>query len=256
MPNSDPQSAALPDCLSRFPPALAHSIHNAKALLFDCDGTLLDTMPTYFKSWTLTSEELNLPVMTPERFYGYAGLPVGVIFQNLIDEYNDTASKNGELNTTVTVARCEETKKIHHHNLVNTGEVWAEEIKCVTEIAKYYRSLTPPKPCAVCSSGWKDHVVGGLEAVGIDSLFSVVLTASDSDKVKNPKPAGDIWIEACRLLTIELGEAIEPSSCVGFEDAELGMKSLAVANVGCSVDVTRHYHYPRNVEQRERGSKA
>jgi beta-phosphoglucomutase-like phosphatase (HAD superfamily) len=99
------------------------------ALLFDCDGTLVDTMPMYLKSWTLTLAELDLPPLPAERFYSLGGMPVGKIFEMLLAEAG---------NTTITVEKCEETKRKHHQGLVERGEGVPPGIDVVIEFARKY----------------------------------------------------------------------------------------------------------------------
>jgi pseudouridine-5'-monophosphatase len=104
-------------------------------------------------------------------------------------------------------------------------------------------------PVAVCSSGWRDHVIGNLEACGALDLFTEVVTADDPD-LKNGKPAPDIWLIAARRLNVPI------ENCVGFEDAPLGMESLQAAGVKFAADVTVWADYPRNVEARAREAAA
>jgi phosphoglycolate phosphatase-like HAD superfamily hydrolase len=99
------------------------------ALLFDCDGTLVDTMPMYLKSWTLTLAELDLPPLPAQRFYSLGGMPVGKIFEMLLAEAG---------NTTITVEKCEETKRKHHQGLVERGEGVPPGIDVVIEFARKY----------------------------------------------------------------------------------------------------------------------
>jgi beta-phosphoglucomutase-like phosphatase (HAD superfamily) len=46
-----------------------------QGLIFDCDGTLVDTMPAYWDSWTKLCTKYGLS-LTQERFYSWAGTPV------------------------------------------------------------------------------------------------------------------------------------------------------------------------------------
>eukprot|EP00957_Ditylum_brightwellii_P174384 13277155-Ditylum_brightwellii.AAC.1 len=72
---------------------------------------------------------------------------------------------------------------------------------------------------AVASSGWRDHVLTGLDRIGILHLFDAVVTADDED-VSNPKPAPDIFLIAADRI------GVCPTKCIGFEDADFGMKAL------------------------------
>ena len=203
----------------------------ARGLVFDCDGTLLDTMPLYFESWSRSCEEVGL--MFPlERFYSYAGRTVHDIFQTLIDEQLPS-------DTRITASHCEDRKRSHHADIEAEGR-FAGPIDVVVDIAfRYHGKL----PMAVASSGWRDHVISGLERVGILHLFDAVVTACD-EEVKHPKPAPDIFLVAAERI------GIKPCNCVGFEDADLGMDALKHAGYLYACDVRLLHMYPRNVEER------
>ena len=203
----------------------------AKGLVFDCDGTLLDTMPIYYESWARACEEVGLEFPV-ERFYSYAGRTVHDIFETLIDEQLPA-------DTTVTAAMCEDTKRRHHDALEAEGR-FAGPIDAVVDIAFRYKGQLP---MAVASSGWRDHVIGGLKRVGILDLFDAVVTACD-DEVARPKPAPDIFVVAAKRI------GIDPKDCIGFEDADLGMDAVRSAGYLYASDVRKLHMYPRNIEKR------
>lgn len=202
----------------------------AKALVFDCDGTLLDTMPIYYESWKRTCEEVGLEFPL-ERFYSTAGMPVVDIFRMLIEEQNKSHH--------LCPLQCEIRKKQHHADVESEGWV-AGPIDVVTEIASRYHGKIP---MAVASSGWRDHVLKGLERIGILHLFDTVVTA-DEEEVKRGKPHPDIFLVAAKRL------GVDPAFCIGFEDADFGIQALNSAGYMYSSDVRLLHMYPRNVEKR------
>lgn len=212
---------------------LESALEAAKGLVFDCDGTLLDTMPIYFESWSRACDELGLSFPV-ERFYAFAGAPVEDIFQTLIDEQlANSAAKP-------TVKHCEQVKRRHHQAIEKEGLV-AGPIDVVVELV---HRLHGTMPMAVASSGWRDHVIEGLERVGILHMFDQIVTADD-DHVKNPKPSPDIFLVAAQRI------GVPPERCVGFEDADFGMQALSAARYHYACDVRKMHMYPRNVERRE-----
>mmetsp|Transcript_16359 Transcript_16359/g.21407 ORF Transcript_16359/g.21407 Transcript_16359/m.21407 type:complete len:241 (-) Transcript_16359:123-845(-) len=203
----------------------------AKALVFDCDGTLLDTMPIYYESWQRTCDAagLSFPI---ERFYAMAGMPVIDIFRILIEEQEKADSLCAE--------ECEKQKKLHHADVEAEGRV-AGPIDVVIDFAlKSHGNI----PMAVASSGWRDHVLTGLERVGILKLFDAVVTA-DEDDVEKGKPHPDIFLVAAKRL------GVDPGGCIGFEDADFGMQAVHSAGYLSAVDVRLLTMYPRNVEKRQ-----
>lgn len=210
------------------------ALETAKGLVFDCDGTLLDTMPIYFQSWSRACDELGL-TLPVERFYSFAGVPVNGIFQTLIDEQYSADDEKKP-----TAEYCEQVKRRHHDEIEKEGLV-AGPIDIVVNLARKYHGKLP---MAVASSGWRDHVLDGLERNGIVHLFDAIVT-TDDDAVKEPKPAPDIFLVAAERI------GVCPTKCVGFEDADLGMAAVKKAQYLYASDVRLMHMYPRNVERRE-----
>ena len=154
--------------------------------MFDCDGTLLDTMPIYYESWSRTCKELDLE-FPMERFYSMAGKTVVDIFQILLDEVTATkeTSQCRALMLGVTAKDCENIKREHHRVIEEEEGMYAPSIDIVVDIARKYEGKLR---LAVASSGWRDHVLKGLERNNILHLFDHVVTA-DEEEVANPKPA-------------------------------------------------------------------
>lgn len=214
---------------------LLNALTHAKALVFDCDGTLLDTMPIYYQSWKRTCEEVGLS-FSLERFYQMAGMPVVDIFRILIAEQK----RYQKIDFQYTAEELEKMKKKHHSDIEIEGHI-AEPINVVVDIAKhFYKKI----PMAVGSSGWRDHVIHGLRRANILHLFDAVVTA-DEDEVGKGKPDPDIFLVAARRL------GVDPKYAIGFEDADLGIQSVISAGYHTVVDVRKMYMYPRNVERRK-----
>jgi HAD superfamily hydrolase (TIGR01509 family) len=236
-PHANEDSLQLhPECTESL--KLSKALKNAKALVFDCDGTLLDTMPIYYLSWKRTCDEVGLSFPV-ERFYQMAGMPVVDIFRILIQE----RSRNTKFE--YTAEELDDKKKKHHADIEREGYL-AEPINAVVEIAKhFYKKI----PMAVASSSWRDHVLEGLRRANILHLFETVVTA-DEDEVRKGKPAPDIFLVAAQRL------GVDPKHAIGFEDADLGIQSVNAAGYLLAVDVREMFLYPRNVEERVRMSKS
>src|SRR5262245_62364144 len=54
-------------------------------LIFDCDGTLADTMPAHYKAWTAMLGRFGIPFPEP-RFYAMGGMPTATIIRVLAGE--------------------------------------------------------------------------------------------------------------------------------------------------------------------------
>lgn len=57
----------------------------AQGLVFDCDGTVLDTMPQHWKAWDAATRKIGLE-LTPQKLQDLAGKPAREIFMILVDE--------------------------------------------------------------------------------------------------------------------------------------------------------------------------
>lgn len=180
-----------------------------KGLIFDCDGTLADTMPMHWRAWQeiTTKYKLNFP---EERFYSLGGVPSRHILEML------SAEQGVELDP---VAAGHEKEDAYLPYLASIQPIYA-----VVEIAKEnYGKI----PMAVASGGTQKIITQVLEQLKIRTLFDAVVT---SEMVKNQKPAPDIFLEAARRINVE------PKFCRAYEDTDLGLQAIRAAGMD-AVDV-------------------
>ena len=180
-----------------------------KGLVFDCDGTLADTMPLHWRAWQVIAKKYNLH-FPEDRFYSLGGVPSRDILQMLAKEQG------------VTLNHIEAAHEKENAYLPLMSEV--EPIHAVVEIAKANFGKIP---MAVASGGTQPIIVQVLEHLKIRHLFGAVVT---SEMVTNQKPAPDIFIEAARRI------GVDPKSCRGYEDTDLGMQAIRSAGME-AVDV-------------------
>ncbi|RYG26414.1 HAD family phosphatase [bacterium] len=174
------------------------------ALLFDCDGTLVDTGPAHFdaynealRSWGF---ELELP-WYHERF--------GLTPQAMLTELGERHGVTLELARIVP----------HYSEVFQANPQRLREIRAVAEIARKYHGRVP---MAVASNGTRANVERTLEATGLRGLFDLVLGMED---VLNGKPAPDLYLEAARRL------GVPASECIVFEDTEPGFAAARTAGM-------------------------
>jgi len=174
------------------------------AYIFDCDGTLADTMPTHYKAW-LTALGEHADKFPEAMFYELGGVPTARIVELLNERH--------QLNLPVdeTVARKE------HIFLELSGDIAA--IEPVVALAKQYAGL---KPMAVASGGHRRIVMNTLRALGIADLFQAVITSED---YRRGKPAPDPFLEAALRL------GVSPESCLVFEDTTTGIAAANAAGM-------------------------
>ncbi|HMJ92048.1 MAG TPA: HAD-IA family hydrolase [Candidatus Acidoferrum sp.] len=180
-----------------------------KGLIFDCDGTLADTMPLHWRAWNVISEKHRLH-FPEERFYAMGGVPSRDILKLLGEEQS------------IKLDPLAISKEKEHEYLRIMNE--CTPIHEVVEIARAHHGKIP---MAVASGGLQHIIVGVLEHLGIRHFFDAVVT---SEMVKNQKPAPDIFLEAARLI------GVEPRFCRAYEDTDLGMQAIRAAGMD-AVDV-------------------
>ena len=183
------------------------------ALIFDCDGTLVDTMPSHYVAWRTTLDRYGIE-FAEQRFYDWGGMPAPKIVAILADEAGLDLDAPA-------VAHEKETEYA-------SGLTAAEPIAPVVEIARHYRGI---KPLAVATGSPRWIADHALNLVGLGDWFDVIVTAED---VEHPKPAPDTYLEAARRL------GVAPADCLAFEDAPAGLQSAAAAAMDV-IDVSPLY---------------
>lgn len=183
---------------------------DVQGLIFDSDGTLVDTMPLHYLAWHETMESANAHF--PEQlFYDLAGVPSDKITMILNEKFGyqfdpqQTALKKEQL-------------------FLEKYLPQARPIEAVLAIAKAYKGRLP---MAVATGGIPRVVNSALKAIGMEDFFDTIVTSED---VANGKPAPDTFLEAARRLNVV------PEHCVVFEDSDLGLEGAKRAGM-TAVDV-------------------
>jgi HAD superfamily hydrolase (TIGR01509 family) len=176
------------------------------AVIFDCDGTLIDSMPAHFDAWC---DALALfgacGVFKEDVFFAMGGRPTRDIVVELNDEYDLHLDPEA-----VAFAKRESfLKRLHSVTLID-------------EVADFANSLRGKIPMAIASGGSRMVVEKLLRQVGISDWFDEVVTADD---VTEGKPAPDIFLHAARLM------GVHPAKCLALDDAPAGILSAQRAGM-------------------------
>ena len=186
-----------------------HHHPHPQAIIFDCDGTLADTMPLHWRAWQTIAIRHKF-TFTKTRFYSLGGIPSRDILKVL------SAEQALPLDP-LAVAR---EKEAEYLSLI----AQVEPIHMVVDVA---RANYGKIPMAVASGGTRRSITTVLDHLGIRSLFQVIVTSED---VVNQKPAPDVFLEAARRL------GVPPQFCRAYEDTDLGMRAIRAAGME-AVDV-------------------
>ena len=175
------------------------------AVVFDCDGLLLDTE----ECWTRAEDQLftrHGGAFTPELkriMLGKAGQQTAAILEQALDQPGRGEALRLEL---LELAR---------------GEVAACAMPRAGA-AELVAELRGSVPIAVASNSPRAILDMALECAGMSGAFDVVL---GGDEVAEPKPAPDIYATACRLL------GADPGRSVALEDSPTGVAAARAAGL-------------------------
>jgi HAD superfamily hydrolase (TIGR01509 family) len=190
--------------------------------IFDCDGTLADTMPLHYLAWreTLDSVGAPLPVFPESQFYAWGGVTAKEIVERLNAEHGLS------LPPEETATKKEET----YRRLIPRVQPIADVV------AEARRLHAAGVPLAVASGGRRDLVEETLNVIGVRDLFGPVVGSED---VTHGKPAPDPFLLAAGRM------GVAPETCVVYEDAAAGLiaarrAGMRAVNILLYVPEARH----------------
>jgi HAD superfamily hydrolase (TIGR01509 family) len=177
---------------------------HVKGLIFDCDGTLVDSMPLHMKAW-----EHAVTAMGGSWDYSYFYSKKGMPDKEIIQLYNE------QFGFSLDFLRSTSAKNEYFYSRADQ----LKPIQPVVDVALQYRNILP---MAVASGSTKANVELQLTAIGVLHFFDAIVTADDGIR---PKPSPDIFIEAAKRL------GVAPNVCQVFEDADLGLEAARSAGM-------------------------
>lgn len=176
------------------------------AFIFDCDGTLADTMGLHYQAW-LEEVRSRGGEFPEDLFYSLGGVPAPGVVEFLNHRYHLS------MPVEETAAR----KEARFEHLI-------PQVKPIQPVVDFMLSKSGRYPLAVGSGGMQPLVVATLEALGIRQHFQAIVTYED---VTHPKPAPDTYLLAAQLL------GVTPARCLVFEDTPLGLQCAKNAGMQC-----------------------
>ena len=188
------------------------------ALLFDCDGTLADTMPAHYRAWLEVTDRHGLS-FDEDRFYSMGGRPTRDIVATLAREKGIEI----DLDHAATLKERSFLAQLEH----------VEAIDPVIDVVLRSRGRIP---MAVVTGGHRHVCLQILEHVGIADCFAAIVASEDTQRHKpDPEP----FLTAATLL------GARPERCVVWEDSDLGITAARTAGMQW-IDV-RAFHQPKRV---------
>lgn len=169
------------------------------ALVFDCDGTLVDSAPAHLHSMQEALSHQGL-TMEPEWYSTRHGLGP----DDLLDAYEADFKVEA-------LVREDFYRRVNEVFLVNLHLI--REIQVVTDVARHWFGIVP---MAVASNGVRKNVEATLIATRLRPLFYTIVTAGE---VEHAKPAPDVYLEAAQRMQVA------PERTIIFEDSNEGLEA-------------------------------
>lgn len=177
-----------------------------QAYIFDCDGTLVDSMPRHYEAWLASLKLHNAPFdFTEEFFYARAG----------VREQDVVIELNAQHGSTVDPDAVAESKVEMFLKII-------PQMEAIKPVADFARSLEGRFPMAVASGSEEIIVRGCLAASGLLHLFPTIVTPA---YVQRGKPAPDMFLLAAEKM------GVDPKECLVLEDGQAGIVAAEAAGM-------------------------
>ncbi len=184
-----------------------------KALIFDLDGTLADTMPVHFWAYKNILKDFGID-FTPELFATLAGIPaIGTI-----EKLNEIFGTNMDA------------EKIGHYKELEYEKIM-HKMKPVFPVVELLKNYYGKMPMSVGTGGYKRLAWKTMEILGLEKYIDILVSAED---VLRPKPFPDTFLKCAELM------GVTPEFCQVFEDGAPGIQAAVAAGMK-SILVTDFY---------------
>lgn len=187
-----------------------------KAVLFDLDGVIMDTMPLHYEAWRQAFAKYGVPV-APREIYELEGMPSRELGKALVKR------KGGPLPEEQVMKAVEDKREIFRSLAAKQAMMFPGVPETLTMLRKNGIRLA-----LVTGSNLKT-VNELLRKAGLESAFEIVVSGDDTAR---GKPYPDPYLKGMEIL------GMPPANCVVVENAPLGLASAKAADVGYVIGVT------------------
>jgi HAD superfamily hydrolase (TIGR01509 family) len=175
-----------------------------QAYLFDCDGTIADSMPLHYIAWKQALDEWSCD-FPEDLFYAWGGRPVADIIATL----------NERQGLAMPIAAVAQRRESLYRQLL-------PKLTAVPEVLQHIDNVHQRLPFGVVSGSTRESVTASLETLGLLEKFDVMVCAGDYTKAK---PDPEAFLLAAQLLNVP------PESCLVFEDTDMGIQAATAAGM-------------------------
>ena len=175
-----------------------------RAYLFDCDGTVVDSMPLHYIAWKQALGEWGC-TLDEDLFYSWGGKPPVEIIATL----------NQMHGLSMPVEAVADRKESLYYSLL-------PHLKPVPEVLEHIDAQQGRIPFAVVSGSSRESIIESLTAVGLLDRFAILVGSEDYAR---SKPAPDAFLTAAARL------GVAPKDCLVFEDTDMGIEGANAAGM-------------------------
>ncbi|HKQ87184.1 MAG TPA: HAD family phosphatase [Candidatus Acidoferrales bacterium] len=175
-----------------------------EAYLFDCDGTIADSMPLHYLAWRQALREWKCD-FDERLFYEWGGRPTTEIIATL----------NTMRGLRMPVQEVADRKEALYYEFL-------PRLKAIPEVLEHIEAQHGQIPFAVVSGSTRESVEASLRSLNLLDRFNTLVCAED---YKKAKPAPDAFLVAAERL------GVKPEACLVFEDTEMGIQAARAAGM-------------------------
>jgi HAD superfamily hydrolase (TIGR01509 family) len=174
--------------------------------IFDCDGTLVDSMPVHHAAWRAALEQFHAPFeFTWQLFMRRAGMTIEKTVEGL----------NQQFQCDLPPALVADAQREEFHRRL-------DEVVPIEYVAQFVRDVARHHPVAVASGNTRTTVEQALKVAGLLDCFQVIVAAED---VREGKPSPEGFLLAASRL------CVPPGRCLVLEDGEMGLEAARRAGM-------------------------
>jgi len=179
-----------------------------KAIIFDMDGVLIDSMPYHAQSWIYTFNKAGIESVSKEDIYNLEGSNSKGMIEKIFEQYNKVPKRE----------HFDQLPKLKKEHFFNNWEIkeFTGMNECLTKLKKKFSLAVV--------SGADQKIVREILNQQYPNIFDVIITGND---VNNGKPDPEPYLNALEQLKIE------PDECLVVENATFGVVSAKNAGIYC-----------------------
>lgn len=176
----------------------------AKALIFDLDGTLANSLPVHMECWQIVCDTFNYH-FSKEVMLEMTGMPT-IKFAEYVKEQSGCNLMPDEI---ARMKQAEFLKRVEQVTLIDP---------IFSLVTKYHHKF----PMSIGTGGSRKSVELMLDWLGIRDYFDYIITSNDVEK---HKPEPDTFLKCAEMM------GVDPQYCQVFEDGDMGIKAAKAAGM-------------------------